>query len=488
MARRRYWIAILLAGLFAQAYTARAQEQNFRIAGTVVDARSGAPVTTAEVMIAGTNGRGMQRGAATDARGRFGFDHVVPGKYILSARAKGYPQQTLQQHENFSTAVAVGMDLDSENIVFRLVPSASLEGQVIDEFSEPIRNAQVMLFREEISDGSESVRIQKQIMTDDQGHYRFTGLPSGRYLVGVSAQPWYAQHYAAQPGAANPDGASFALNVQQNARLDVVYPITYYYGVTDPAKASTFTLQPGERAMADFALQPVSALRLRVTASVADVSQGMGVRITQPTLGGHEVPFPTQLMRNNQGYIDLTGIPPGPVIMNMDAPVAPGSKERRNWRQGVDASRNATVDISEVASTAEVRVAGTLKDISGRGLPLNPGIGMRDRQTGANFLAQASSDGKFEFQNGSQPGRYDLTLFSPAPFFMAGVEAMGAKVSGRSVEIGERARAADGSSGRGNGAGPGRGAARWQARRWRDDVACAARVRAGLGAVSAGSE
>lgn len=435
MARRRYWIAILLAGLFAQAYTARAQEQNFRIAGTVVDARSGAPVTTAEVMIAGTNGRGMQRGAATDARGRFGFDHVVPGKYILSARAKGYPQQTLQQHENFSTAIAVGMDLDSENIVFRLVPSASLEGQVVDEFSEPIRRAQVMLFRQGVNDGSESVRIQKQITTDDQGRYRFTGLPSGRYLVGVSAQPWYAQHYAAQPGSANPDGA-FAFNAQQNTRLDVVYPITYYYGVTDPAKASTFTLQPGERAMADFALQPVSALRLRVTAPVADVSQGMGVRITQPTLGGHEVPFPTQLMRNNQGYIDLTGIPPGPVIVNMDAPVAPGSKERRNWRQGVDASRNATVDITEVASTAEVRVAGTLKDISGRGLPLNPGIEMRDRQTGANFLAQASSDGKFEFQNGVRPGRYDLTLFSPAPFFMAGVEAMGAKVSGRSVEIG----------------------------------------------------
>jgi hypothetical protein len=141
-------------------------------------------------------------------------------------------------------------------------------------------------------------------------------------------------------------------------------------------------------------------------------------------------------MRNNQGYIDLTGIPPGPVIVNVDAPVAPGSKERRNWRQGVDASRNATVDITEVASTAEVRVAGTLKDISGRGLPLNPGIGMRDRQTGANFSAQASADGKFEFQNGVKPGRYDLTLFSPAPFFMAGVEAMGARVSGRSVEIG----------------------------------------------------
>jgi hypothetical protein len=69
-------------------------------------------------------------------------------------------------------------------------------------------------------------------------------------------------------------------------------------------------------------------------------------------------------------------------------------------------------------------------------LPLNPGIAIRDRQTGANFLAQASADGKFEFQNGVKPGRYDLTLFSPAPFFIAGVEATGAKVSGRSVEIG----------------------------------------------------
>jgi len=437
VARRRYWIAILLAGLFAQAYSARAQEQSFRIAGTVVDALSGAPVATAEVFIFGrTNGQGIQRGTATDAQGRFGFDHVVPGKYQLSAMAKGYPRQTLQQHENFSTAIAVGMDLDSENIVFRLVPSASLEGHVIDEFSEPIRRAQVMLFRAGVTDGSESVRIQKQATTDDLGHYRFAGIPSGRYLVGVSAQPWYAQHYTVQPGAANPAGGSFALNVQQNARLDVVYPITYYYGVTDPAKASTFTLQPGERAMADFALQPVAALRLRVMAPAADFAQGLGVRISQPTLGGYEAPFPTQQFRNNQGYIDLTGIPPGPVIVNADAPVAPGSKERRSWRQGIDASRDGTVDITQVASTVPVPVAGTLKNIAGNGLPLNPGIAIRDRQSGANFLAQASADGKFEFQGGVKPGRYDVTLFSPAPFSIAGVEAMGAKVSGRSVEIG----------------------------------------------------
>jgi hypothetical protein len=120
----------------------------------------------------------------------------------------------------------------------------------------------------------------------------------------------------------------------------------------------------------------------------------------------------------------------------VDAPVAPGSKERRSWRQGVDASRDATVDITGIASTVEVRVTGTLKALAGGGLPLNPGIGIRDRQTSTNFTAQASADGKFEFQNGVKPGRYDVTLFSPAPFSIAGVEATGAKVSGRSVEIG----------------------------------------------------
>jgi len=46
----------------------------------------------------------------TAADGSFIFADVLPGKYVLSARHRGYIGQTYQQHESFTTAIAVGLD------------------------------------------------------------------------------------------------------------------------------------------------------------------------------------------------------------------------------------------------------------------------------------------------------------------------------------------------------------------------------------------
>ena len=148
MPMRGPWPVILLLGLLQQAPARPSEEQNFRISGTVLDALSGLPLTRAEVSIAATNGMGMTASVFTGANGRFLFEHLKPGKYVLSTRCRGYGKQNFQQHENYTTAVAVGMALGSEGLVFRMLPGASIGGQAKDEFTEPVRGAQVMLFRE----------------------------------------------------------------------------------------------------------------------------------------------------------------------------------------------------------------------------------------------------------------------------------------------------------------------------------------------------
>jgi len=427
---------MVLVGLFPQAYSVHAQEQNFRVVGTIVAGSSKVPLARAQVFIEGTNGLKFEAGILTDAQGRFGFDHVVPGKYLLSARARGYPQQTFQQHENFATGIAVGTGLNSENIVFGLFAGASIEGQVIDEFNEPIREAEVMLFREGINNGSESIRMQTQATTDDEGHYRFGQLQSGHYYVAVIAQPWYAQHTRVQSGQGPSNSAGGIRTLtEQNASLDVVYPITYYSGEINSAKASTITLQHGERANANFTLQPIPALHLRLTAPLMDLSQNVGVRISQPTFGGLEVPLPAQWTGVDKGFIDVGGIPPGHVILGLDAPLAQGSKEGLSWRQDIDAYTDATVSIPELTST--VTLNGTVKNTGTNGLPQAAEIEIRDQRSGATLSARITAKGTFEFQNpGVKPGKYDLAILNTPEFFVVHVSAIGAKVSGQSVEIG----------------------------------------------------
>ena len=85
------------------------------------------------VEIAPTDHRSPSRSFETGDDGRFDFGGVPLGKYELSAAKRGYLTQSYQQHEDFSTAIAVGPERMSEDLVFHLMPQAIFYGTVNDE-------------------------------------------------------------------------------------------------------------------------------------------------------------------------------------------------------------------------------------------------------------------------------------------------------------------------------------------------------------------
>src|SRR5437773_3776284 len=77
----------------------------FRISGMVVDAISGQPLARASVSMDVSPAAGSSallesnRTAVTDTEGKFAFPGVPPGKYVLSARRRGYfPQMRSEEH------------------------------------------------------------------------------------------------------------------------------------------------------------------------------------------------------------------------------------------------------------------------------------------------------------------------------------------------------------------------------------------------------
>lgn len=137
------------------AVVAPAQEQHanpspgakFRISGTVVLGVTGHAAAKANLAIGRVDRPGTLKSMTTAEDGRFAFENLAPGKYWLQAQARGCSPQMLDQHDQFSTAIAVGPELQSENLIFRLRPDATITGSIIDDQSEPIGSAQVMLFR-----------------------------------------------------------------------------------------------------------------------------------------------------------------------------------------------------------------------------------------------------------------------------------------------------------------------------------------------------
>ena len=173
----------------------------YRISGTVLNAKAGSPLARCRVTITDLKKQDVQS-VITGDDGRFQF-HVPAGKYSLQGQKRGFIGTLYNQHEQFSTAIVASADLDTENLALRLAPNAVLAGKVQDEVGEPVRNAQITVYREDRSQGASRITRFRGTTTDDQGRYEVTPLDPGTYFVSARAFPWYAIHPNSN-GAASP--------------------------------------------------------------------------------------------------------------------------------------------------------------------------------------------------------------------------------------------------------------------------------------------
>src|SRR5579883_2476834 len=182
------------------------QAQTFRVAGTILNSESAAPVGKARISLIAT---GRTRTVVTAPDGRFSFD-VPAGKYSLVADVRemrqGYGLRT--PNAGFGIAIIAGPDQKTDDLVFRWFPPAVLTGRILDSFGEPVERAQISMTRIAVLNGERHVYFYGNRYTDDRGEYRFAPILPGSYYVRVSATPWYASntlplgmHYAAEDTA-----------------------------------------------------------------------------------------------------------------------------------------------------------------------------------------------------------------------------------------------------------------------------------------------
>jgi hypothetical protein len=195
---------------------------------------------------------------ACDTGGRFSLEGMPAGKYALAVSKRGYITSFYDEHEAFSSAIVTGEGQDTEDIVFRLDPAASIEIVVTDDGGEPVEGADVLIFQRMHNFGvGERIQETRQTKTDDTGRAENYNLGPCELLVAVTAKPWFAMHAAAKSGKA------------VNPALDVAYPVTFYDGVTDEAAATPIALAAGSHEKINISLHAVPALHLFVPAPVS---------------------------------------------------------------------------------------------------------------------------------------------------------------------------------------------------------------------------
>lgn len=325
----------------------------------------------------------MSRSMETGGDGLFAFDGVAEGKYRLSASKRGYLPQAYEQHDNFSTAIVVGTGLESEGLIFKVVPQAIISGVVTDEHGDPVRRAEVRLFKDEDRAGIRSTLQRQTAMTDDRGVYELARIDPGNYYVVVSGHPWYALSVS-----------HGQLNEKQDedpaSPLDVAYPTTFYPQATDSEDATPIPIRGGERIQADVTLNAQQAFHIRIPLPAKDQEGGFSLEASQSIFGQAETVSPFGVSIQN-GVMETVGLLPGHYDFTLENHGLSGPATEATHFSG-DITSSST-ELTPVDEESEVTVTGKVTSVDGK-VP-SGGIALLPAHQGRAHPAMLDKGGEF---------------------------------------------------------------------------------------------
>ena len=373
----------------------------YRVAGVVVSAKTGEPLVGARVTLASTRNQRDAGSVVTEEDGRFEFRGLSAGKYSLFGARRGYIAAAYEQHEQYSVAIVTGDGLETENLRLKLQPMATIVGQVIDEYGEGVRQAQVRVFREMHREGTTRVEAVEGGQTDDQGTFEFTPLGPGKYYASASASPWYAVRPPILEAA-----PSYAKGADRS--LDVVYPTTFYGGATDSQGAEAILLGAGDRAQIEIRLSPVPSLHLFFHVAM-DAQHGYRM----PEFQARTFDAMEQGISGSQawtwpepGVVEMAGIAPGRYVVRI-----PDSSTGEISREAEVELTQSGQDMSEWKGEPLGTVKLTVKMANNEAVPAQTGVGLQDEENRTTAYSQVSDRGEAKFEN-LAAGKYGIRVFA----------------------------------------------------------------------------
>jgi protocatechuate 3,4-dioxygenase beta subunit len=286
------------------------KQQDCTISGMVVAIAASVPLKNALVTLRSVDDHSRAEVTIrSETDGHFQFRGIIPGQYHLRVMRNGYVTQEYGQR----TVTGPGATLtlkggqEMKDLLFRLIPSATIAGRIEDEDAEPIAWAHVTALRSAYSDGKRTFTSVATNPTNDLGEYRLFGLPPGRYFISATYRPG-----AIHGGGESDFDYGGAESLKEN------YVLTYYPGTFDSTKAQSITVKSGEEVPSmDFMMRPTAVFRVRgrVINTIPDpkrvehplvflTPRGGAVQNSSITLGESN-------MVKKDGTFDLAGVVPG---------------------------------------------------------------------------------------------------------------------------------------------------------------------------------
>lgn len=154
------------------------------ITGTIsgrLAASDGQPLMNANVLVQSLTGTPVAKPARPDAEGKFAFEDLSPGAYIVMGTAPGYIDQSFA----LGNPMQWTRHIIGSNVSVNMIRGGVITGLVTNAKGEPMVGVPVNASRTGSLDSSMLSFISGggQTETDDRGIYRIYGLLPGQYIV-----------------------------------------------------------------------------------------------------------------------------------------------------------------------------------------------------------------------------------------------------------------------------------------------------------------
>jgi protocatechuate 3,4-dioxygenase beta subunit len=287
-----------------------------RIRGLVVAADDGRPLRRAVVRVSGPELR-EPRSTMTDPSGRYELTDLPAGRFQVSASRNGFV--TISHGQTRPNEMGRPLDVSNgqtvERIDFALPRGSVITGRVLDEYGEPVANANVQALQMRNVSGRPEPTFAGAMpfTTPDTGEFRLWGLAPGDYIVQVSLQNMGPM----EPGNDSRSG----------------YPRMFYPGTTNTAEAQLVRLEIGQIVPGiDITLSPTRTAT--VTGTTLDsrgqpLRMGMVMAMAQREAATPMVPEMRPGQIKPDGSFSISGLTPGTYDLRANGPMTPGASVTR---------------------------------------------------------------------------------------------------------------------------------------------------------------
>jgi protocatechuate 3,4-dioxygenase beta subunit len=233
---------------------------------------------------------------STDADGRFVFNGVTPGRYVVMASRDGYVSNRGDNFRLRGELLSVAPGQHVNDIVVRLLPDGAIAGHVINEAGKALRDVSVLAMKSSYPHGRRELQDVAHAVTNDAGEYRIESLAPGKYFI--RAKP--PTSLKAKPG-------------RQKAYVPIYYP-----AASDQAHSVALVLRAGEELVGiDMTLIPVHTVHIRGTViNGRTLLPSKEAEVTLLSDQGETIFLPGKdFSVGGQANFDFPSVPPGSYVL-----------------------------------------------------------------------------------------------------------------------------------------------------------------------------